>query len=300
MTKINIVIGTTSLNRPMLHNDIFPDWIKWLGCLNKEKYNLTWFINIDIIKKLNITYDETVINFNKLINNMCTVNFLKCEGDTGNFLKACKRLSQNIENFVGKLRKNDDTKIIWLEDDWKLNLNQIIDINALIEIYSGNNTHINLTFIRNNYIHALAPSIMSYNLWRNLHYNAWKEQETDIDPEHCVGVYYVKHYGKYLSIANVTIINKKIKDKYFEHNFLNYEKSYYIYHNKKYDIKNKNHIHKQIEEVKNKFNNIMTFIRITPTACIDGCNYGRKFMEEYDIKKNKGDFNGNFYNINIL
>ena len=298
MAKINVIIGTTSLNRPMLHNDIFPDWIKWLSCLDKKKYNLMWFINIDIIKKLNITYEETVNNFNKLINNMCPVNFLRCDNDTGNFLKACKRLSQNIEDYASKLKKNDSTKIIWLEDDWKINLEQIVDIEELIEIYSGNMTHINLTFIRNNYVHALAPSILSYQLWKKLHYSAWKEQNVDIDPEHCIGVYYLKHYGKYQSITNVTIINKKINDKYLEQEFLNNEKSYYTYNNKKYDIENKDHINRYIQKqyIKNKFNDVMTFIRITPTACIDGCNYGRKFMEQYDIKKNKGDFDGKFYN----
>jgi hypothetical protein len=229
---------------------------------------------------------------------MCPVNFLKCDGDTGNFLKACKRLSQNIEEYVSKFEKNDDTKIIWLEDDWKLNLEQITDIDELIEIYSGNMTHINLTFIRNNYIHALAPSIISYQLWKILHYSAWQEQITDIDPEHCVGVYYLKHFGSYPSTTNITIINKKISDKYLKQEFLNCEKSYFTYHNKKYDIGYKDHINKYVQkqDIINKFNNIVTFIRIAPTACIDGCNYGRKFMNEYNIKKNKGEFDVNTLN----
>ncbi len=54
-------------------------------------------------------------------------------------------------------------------------------------------TSINLTFIRENYIHALAPSLIRYNLWYNLHYKAWNEQIDNINPEHCVGLYYLKN-----------------------------------------------------------------------------------------------------------
>ena len=66
---INIVIGTTSLNRPVLHTDIFTEWIKWLDQIDKKKYKLVWFINIDIIENLDVTYEETTNNYNKLLSN---------------------------------------------------------------------------------------------------------------------------------------------------------------------------------------------------------------------------------------
>jgi hypothetical protein len=296
---INIVIGTTSLNRPVLHTDIFTEWIKWFDQIDKKKYKLVWFINIDIIENLGVTYEETVENYNKLLGNftnMVNVHYLKCENNKGNFLKACQRLATNIENYIEKLPNKNLTKIVWLEDDWKLNLNQTININinTLIETYSGSLTSINLTFIRNNYIHALAPSIVSYKLWRMLHYEAWTNQNENIDPEHCIGKYFSSKYGKYGNINNITVINRKIDEKYLEQTYINFSKSYYTYTNKLYSIKKDNRF-VELENIKDKFDNVMTFIRITPTFCIDGCDYGRKFMDLHSLKKNKGEYGDNFY-----
>lgn len=295
--KTNIIIGTTSLNRPMLHNQIFPDWISWLNNIDKQKYTITWFINIDIIKKLNTTHEETTNNYLRLIDNSITVYFLKCEDGIGNFLKACKRLAINIKNFADNNGNNNNTKIIWLEDDWKLNINSIIDINELLNMYSGNLTNVNLTFIRSNYIHALAPCIISYNLWKNLHYKAWTQQMTNIDPEHCVGIYYLKHFGKYSDMNNLTVINKKITQNYLNQQFINEINSYYTYNNiiENKLIENNSKFIKK-EDIITKFNNVITFIRISPTVCIDGCDYGRKFMEEYELEKNRGAYSEKFYN----
>ena len=58
-----ILIGTTSVNRPVLHKDNIPDWYNWINLLDKTKYDIHWFINIDIIDKLDFTYDETKENY---------------------------------------------------------------------------------------------------------------------------------------------------------------------------------------------------------------------------------------------
>lgn len=296
MNKTNIVIGTTSLNRPILHNDIFPDWITWINSLDKNKYEITWFINIDIIKKLGATYEETVENFDRLSNGLFKIKFLRCEGDHGNFLKACQRLASNIKEFVDTLEDSESTKIIWLEDDWKLNLAKTININEIINTYSGNLTHINLTFIRPNYIHALAPSIISYNLWKLLHYEAWTNQIDNVDPEHCVGSYYIKNFGKYIHVNNITIANRPVDDKFLNQTYVNEVNSFYSFNNDKYILPVNNDKYVKKQDIKTKFNDVITFIRISPTICIDGCDYGRKFMEKYELEKNKGKYCENFYN----
>lgn len=38
MDPINIIIGTTSLNRIELHSIIFPKWIEWITAIDKQKY----------------------------------------------------------------------------------------------------------------------------------------------------------------------------------------------------------------------------------------------------------------------
>jgi hypothetical protein len=83
----NIIIGTTAINRPVLHNDIMPDWIEWISQL-REEYTITWFINIDIIDKLEPTFDETMNNFLNILKSYDRIKpvFLRHEEGKGNFL----------------------------------------------------------------------------------------------------------------------------------------------------------------------------------------------------------------------
>lgn len=290
----NLIIATTAINRPELHSDIFPDWLDWTNKINKDNYQVKWFINIDYVEKLERTFEETKENIIKINNNRFDLHFFKPDDDKGNFLNACKRLSFNINNYIDNNKLNSDTKIIWLEDDWKLNPDIIIDINDLIKYYSSNSNLINLTFIRNNYIHALAPSIIGVNLWKDLFLKAWKKQKDHIDPEHCVGKYYIKKYGKYASMYNCTIINRIVKDNYLNKPYFNFKNSFYTFNNDKFEIlKNNKFIEK--DDIKKKLKNKIVFFRITPKSCED---YGRKFMEKLNLKKSHIQTNDNkdFYN----
>lgn len=296
MNKKEILIGTTSINRPILHSDNIPGWYEWINSVNKNLYNLTWFINIDWIEKLESTVEETKTNYKNIIKDINTV-FIESDTGEGNFLQACKRIAFNIEKHVEENKiPHSDVIIIWLEDDWKLNpIN--ISLNQLIENYLSNLTSINLSFIRQNYIHALAPSIISYELWSKLHLEAWKKQKTHIDPEHCVGLYFIHNFSKYIHINNITIIsNKNVNQNYFDQKFLNYEKSYYTYDSNDSDLFiNEKFVKK--EEIKEFCKDKITFIRITNSLCVDGGNYGRNFMKNYDIikKKVQNDNNIDFY-----
>lgn len=296
MKKKEILIGTTSINRPILHSDNIPGWYEWINAVDKNLYNLTWFINIDWIEKLESTVEETKTNYKNIIKDINTV-FLESDTGKGNFLQACKRIAFNIEKHVEENKiPHSDVIIIWLEDDWKLNpIN--ISLNQLIENYLSNLTSINLSFIRQNYIHALAPSIISYELWSKLHLEAWKKQKTHIDPEHCAGLYFIRNFSKYIHINNITIIsNKNVNQNYFDQEFLNYEKSYYTYDSNDSDLFiNEKFVKK--EEIKEFCKDKITFIRITNSLCVDGGNYGRNFMKNYDIikKKVQNDNNIDFY-----
>jgi len=283
MEMIEIIIGTTSINRPELHNDNIKEWYKWINLVDKTKYNINWFINVDYIPKLEKSTEDTIHNFQKIIQEIPT-HFYTCGSAGGNFLQACKRLSSNIEEFIAKNRLDQDKiAIIWLEDDWKLSPNNI-PLQELLETYLGNLSCINLSYIRENYIHALAPSIINWNLWKKIHLVAWTKQEAHIDPEHCVGVYFNGTFGKYKNVQNITIINRQIKEDYLQQKFLCREKSYNAYHDEKYAIlKNEKNIDKS--HIPEFCNDTITFLRITPSFCQDGVNYGRNFMEKYNIKK---------------
>lgn len=280
---MEIIIGTTAINRPELHSDNMGEWYNWINSLDKKKYNINWFINVDYIPKLEKSTQHTIQNLQKIIQEIST-HFYTCDEKGGNFLQACKRVSSNILEFITKKQLDQDKiAIIWLEDDWKLSLNNI-PLQEILETYLGELSCINLSYIRENYVHALAPSIINWNLWKQVHLAAWTKQKTHIDPENCVGQYFITNFWKYKDVQNITIINKQIQEAYLQQEFLCREKSYYTYHNEKYNIlKNDKHIDKS--QIPDFYKDTITFLRITPSFCKDGVNYGRNFMEKYNLKK---------------
>jgi len=286
---ITIFIGTTAINRIELHADIFPDWINWLNQMNRGQYNLIWYIHIDVIPELEHTFAETKEHLAMLINNTIKVVYIRGSSSKGNFLQACKTLSTNIYKSGRLISRPEQSRVIWLEDDWKLNKSTVIPIEDLLHYYSTDRSVINLSFNRNNYIHALAPSISGFTIWDDIFYKAWKEQQTHIDPEHCVGLHVIKHYGKYTNITNCTIINKKVSDLMHEEPYMNYSKSFYTIHNPKLKLlETTKFVDKNT--ILNVFKNTVIMHRVTSSFCIDGCKYGRNFMEKLKLeKKHKQD-----------
>jgi hypothetical protein len=296
----HVIIATTAINRPMLHNDNMGEWIDWFLDLKNSNTTLKWFINIDIIDKLKSTHDQTKTNFESLIANRVDTDFSTNPSGKGNFLEACKRLSSNIVMYVDSLKltriERNKIKIIWLEDDWKLSNVTKISCSEVIKNYTTDNSHTNLSFNRNNYIWALAPSIISYVLWKKLFYSAWLSEKNPIDPEHCVGLYYRNNFGDPDLLCNITVINKSVSDKYLKERHMTFPESYYTYHNDKFKINNNDrYIFKDC--LASYLGDKMVFIRITSSFCIDGCLYGRKFLEKYDIEKSHASDINQFYSV---
>ena len=279
-----VLICTTSINRPDLHKTNIPEWYNWINLLDREIYNLEWFINIDVIEKIDFTYDQTKKNYENIIKNI-PITFLKCPENNANFFKACLRIGKKIEkNLVEKNINKDDTIIFWLEDDWKLNKRVALDLDRIITFYMSNLCYINFSYIRNNYLHALAPGLINYNLWKKLHFESWKQQKKKIDPEHCVGRYLLKKFiSKYQDLNNISIITKfkKTDNNFFNSKYLNHLKSYYTYDNNvNSNIIKDNYINNG--DVKYKFKDIITFYRITCGFCID---IGRDYRNKINLVK---------------
>lgn len=292
--KKHIIIGTTAINRSILHKGIITDWYNYLNNVNKDEYAIKWFINIDYIEKLDEPTSETAQNFKNVIKNIPTVI---TEKQNGNFLQACKTVSSQIENYVITNNLNEqDVIVFWLEDDWKLNPNNI-PLQDLIENYMSNMTYINLNYLKPNYIHALAPSIINYKLWTQIQLAAWKEQQTNIDPEHCAGLYFLKNFKmKYDAITNVTLISKfkKYDRDFLDYKFMNLKNSFYTYECvTENSILLQNYVSK--ETIYNKFKDVPLFLRVTNSFCEGGVHIGRDFMiKNFGLKKDKKLKNG-FY-----
>lgn len=204
-----IIVGTTAINRPDLHNIVLLKWKKWLLNSNKK---LIWFINIDTLEYLNESYETTKKNMEILLNDS-RIELIILEPQYEKFLGACKNLSINIKNYIEKkgLYKNI-LKIVWLEDDWDL----IEDLPSMpsmpsfseLEKYCGGMTHLNLSGINKNYIWALAPSILSYDFWLNIFYEAWINQLIDLCPEKSIGNYYQSKYGSHENTPNIILLRE--------------------------------------------------------------------------------------------
>ena len=210
------IIATTSINRPDLHNIVLPKWKKWLlGYGGKLK----WFINIDILEYLNESYETTKKNFENLLDDS-RIELIILEQQYDKFLGACKNLSENIKTYVENMGFNKDSlKIIWLEDDWDL----IEEPPSFCELekYSRIMSHLNLSGIINNYIWALAPSIITYDFWLSIFYEAWKNQRIDLCPEKSIGNYYQSKYCNHENTPNIILLRENtdqslIKDMIFK------------------------------------------------------------------------------------
>ena len=287
-----LIIGSTCINRTVLHKETYPEWIKWIS--NIKDYKIIWFINIDIIKNLDSSYQDVVdffMNFKKNYD----IDIRILQSSQPNFLHACKRISNEIYKFI-IFNNSYNSIIFWLEDDWKFNNESNIDPNYLINLMPSY-SNLNLTYIRNNYMHALAPAFWTYNAFKNILFDAWKSEFKPIDPEHCAGLYFIKKFGKSEDINNLTIISKKVSDGFIDKTkCINYKNSYYTYFNKeKNNIVNDKYI--KPENIKLIFCDIPLFIRTTPSFVIDGVNFGREFMKNYNLKKKgKGNLNdSDFY-----
>jgi hypothetical protein len=291
----HILICTTAINRPILHSDVIHEWYNYIFDAlqsNPNKYKAQWFINIDYVQQLQNSVLETEQNLKSIIPEI-PIQFTHEQiipSRPGDFLLACQKLTMAIMSHVRINKLNPDNVIVfWLEDDWKLNP-QHIHLHKLIDTYLSNLSVINLSFVRNNYLHALAPCVINYNLFINLHAKAWLYQTTKIDPEHCVGKLSIAQYGPYVDIQNITIINqyKTINATFFNQPMLLYPKSYYTYDS---DVNKDKHIIRDNyitpEQVKNISTNTPTFMRVTCSSCIGGCNYGRDFMKNHNITKSR-------------
>lgn len=277
-----LLLATTAINRPLLHSDNIKEWSDWICKLDKT-WNIVWFINIDCIKALDSTFEQTKNNFKQIIDtNRIDLFFLPQK--TPHFLTSCKMLAKTIKSYVDNYNiDNNDVIVSWLEDDWKLNLSIPDNMNIMnyIKLLMYGKNYLNMTYIRNNYIWALAPNLIKYNMWKELFYDGWINETRDIDPEHCIGLYYRSKFGSPDDLINITVINKKVGETFYTQSFMTNKNSYYTYIDDEYDIikHKKNYI--SLADIKTKFSDKPVMIRIAPNMTIDGCNYARKFMDKH-------------------
>lgn len=274
-----IFISTTALNRPDLHKTVFHDWYKLLNTLN---YKLVHFINIDCIDKLPYSYEDTCKNF-KEMTNLYNIELHILNKKEPNFFLSCLTVSKQIDTYIeiNNIDKNN-ANIFWLEDDWILNRNitlkdyiKYLNINSKLYFES----HMNWSIIRKNYIWALAPCILGYNIFKEM-LDIWTKHfimNNIKDPENCIGRSYIdkKYQTNSISmlILDDTLDKLNLNKSHFKH--------YFEYKNRYINDLNKitNYTRKISKIEKEKFNVI-----ILANTSMD---VGRQYMSNLNIKKQK-------------
>jgi len=157
---MDIIICTTALSRPELHNKSIYSIIDFL---KPFKNNIKWFINID--KTDNCKYNS-IYTKKKLIDMLIDFNISINISQKPSFFNAVKYLLNVIYNHI-----NTSTMIFWFEDDWILN--KQFDLKMIYK-YHNNNTFISLVF---NKLGSFPPFIMGSHIYKIL----YTKFNTDID-----------------------------------------------------------------------------------------------------------------------
>lgn len=269
----NLFIATTAINREDLHTDVFSDWVRLLN--QSTKIKIVWFINIDVINLLEYTFEETKKNFKRLI----PFEIIFLPQKQAGFLDSCFLLSTQICNYViqNEIDKNN-VCILWLEDDWKLKDNINVTFDYLIQVMNGN-SYVSLSLLRKNYFWALAPSLLGFNIFENLHVKCWanaKNSNIIGDPENILGQYFLNNFDskpeEYKTVNLQRIISEVIDEKYLKYNSL-----------KTYSFRN------NVTEIRKFIKDEINFIRVFPSFVHSG-DIGRAYMAQKGIQKwERGD-----------
>lgn len=190
-----LFLGTTSLNRPNLHTQMFKinDFF-FRDC----KVDICWIINIDVIDRIPFTYEETKENYIKCIKNVlpkCNIIFIE-KKETPSFTMAAKNISSMILSII----KPEDS-LLWFEDDWA-NLKNKTSINKYIKYMNDKDGIIRL-IKKPEYLYCFYPLIRGYNYAVDFLNAIQKVQDNAKDPE--ISVRKLYNRGK----AGQNIIKKK-------------------------------------------------------------------------------------------
>jgi hypothetical protein len=264
-----IYICITATNRPDLHKISLESYTKFFNLNNYDQ--LTWIINIDIIDKLDFTYEETKNGYIESLNYFypkSNVIFLE-KSENPSFCKAVKKLGLYVDNL---LKLGD--KLFWLEDDWKFNGENIIDYNIL-KHYLDDYTAFHMFWKCR--ADNLYPILRGYNEAKVFTNAIIKFEDTNKDPEG----YLMKNYPKVEKNFEIFIVKKNLEEGYVTGGMRHNIKRYLRKGSTVKDILNLNEIPKNTN---NKTRHIAFNMKMSK-------DLGRKYMESKNLRKwtRKGD-----------
>lgn len=146
---MKIVIITTALCRPEIHNNSFSSYAKILNGLDVK-----WFINVDNVSgEIKTSQKDTIANIHTHIGHFNPVYITSAEPC---FFTAVKVLIRMAEDY---LKNTENIPILWLEDDWVIN--HQFNIADIINRCFVDKCYISLVF---NMVGSFPPFIMDKRL----------------------------------------------------------------------------------------------------------------------------------------
>lgn len=168
-----LLILTTAINRYDIHKKTLLPIAK---LLKKNGIKTKWIINLDIIEKVNVNLEETILFLtNKLKYSNIDIELIIKE--TPCFFKAVKRLAIESEKYIDEIKC-----ILYLEDDWLLLEEDYTNfINKIL--YWNSNTIINMGKL-SPYLLGFKPTLWCNVTFKQYFINIFKENDNVImDPE---------------------------------------------------------------------------------------------------------------------
>ena len=174
---IDLLILTTAINRPLLHNISFKNYSTFLP----KDINIKWIINIDFINfdKKSIAEEElefTKNNILEIFKDYTNIDFEFTLNKIGGFNKAVRNITSLSEKYIS----NKIKYFLYLEDDWVADNDFKLDnfLNTkydFIRFYDDLDPRNKLSF---------QPSIMKPYVWFLMFYNKLNtNNDTKKDPE---------------------------------------------------------------------------------------------------------------------
>ena len=172
MDMHDVIICTTAVDRPELHKNIFPKYLKFL-----DGVDFHWLIHI------NNVWDEvsnTVDGLKEILPQDSSYEFILSEegGTEIDFFNAAKKLIEDCTNYKSKYG------VLWLEDDWDyFGDDKLIDIvgdyTYLQLVKRGKGPHMNdeISFNPSVFSWDAVKTIMQPNMKRTEHYYYNKNPE---------------------------------------------------------------------------------------------------------------------------
>ena len=247
MKYINIFFSFVNSD---FNSEIISDWIKWINNDSDNIYNIYILLN-------ERTDDTILIEIMKVLKKH---KFLYFKTDT---------IKKGLDHFYTLLLNYyeinniimTDIFLLWIPEGWSIMKNNQISLNNLLT-YTTKYSYFNFSYHRFNSIWSFDPHLISYKLWKELHYNDF--HATPHDNLELISKNNISKKFKNINLLhNLTIINSIKDDTFFTQKYLLEENSFYTYHDEKYNILENNKFIKK-ESIIGKLNNKYLFIRISP------------------------------------